>query len=68
MARMTLSVMVRNDHVDVVTIAWCMARAGGAVDPPLVDVGLLRDLVTVALGFAMSLTIRSRLASMPRMG
>jgi uncharacterized membrane protein YfcA len=30
-----------------------MAQQGGAVDPPLVDVGLARDLVTVALGFAM---------------
>jgi uncharacterized protein len=30
-----------------------MARPGGAVDPPPVDVGPLRDVVTVALGFAM---------------
>src|SRR5262245_57916689 len=30
-----------------------MARAGGAVDPPPVDVGPLRDVLTVGLGFAM---------------
>ena len=30
-----------------------MARPGRAVDPPPVDVGPLRDVVTVALGFAM---------------
>jgi uncharacterized membrane protein YfcA len=30
-----------------------MARLGGAVDPPPVDVGPLRDVITVALGFAM---------------
>ena len=53
MAHTTLSVMVNAGYSGLVILGGSMARPGGAVDPPPVDVGPLRDVITVALGFAM---------------
>jgi uncharacterized protein len=53
MARTVLSVMAHVDYGVLVIARGRVARSGGGLDPPPVDVGPLRDVVTVALGFAM---------------